>query len=241
MRFYCIALILIATSIAAGQLPECNPANNTTLNSTAASTQSPVNNTMLNSTAVSSQQPANNTNTSVQDSEDIGLDVNVFEVGSTSARFGVGKKEPAKQEMYKISITNKGELRITDVNVSALMPENMKFESTRYYEESRGRLDVTRNPIDFKKETKTNLTWDIGILEPDETKSILLETYIKLEVNNSNVTVEVTGKLNNIEVRKSKPVADVAKCERRNKFDGNPCDALSETCLAKCPDWSNPQ
>jgi hypothetical protein len=241
MKLYCLALILVIISIGSGQLPECNPANNTTLNSMTASIQPPANNTSVNSAAASSQPPANITNISVKDSNVIDLDLEVFEVESTSARFGVGKKEPAKHEMYKISITNKAESRITDVNVSAMMPEDMKFESTMYYEESRGRLDITRDPIDFKKGTRTNLKWNIGILEPYETKSILLETYMKPNVNNSNVSVYVTGKLNGNE-EKSKPKdAEVAICELINKFDGNPCETLSETCLAKCPDWSNPQ
>jgi uncharacterized repeat protein (TIGR01451 family) len=181
-------------------------------------------------------------NTPVQDSKVIDLNFEVMEIGRESARFGIGKKEPAKHEMYKISITNKGDSRIKDVVVSAEMQEDMKFESTRYYEDNRGRLDVTRNPIDFKNGKKTKLTWDIGMLEPEERISILLEAYIKPEANSTHITVNITGKLNGIEERASEDYAKPARCEYKNKNDGNPCDVPSETCkLAACPDWSNPE
>lgn len=102
--------------------------------------------------------------------------------------------------MYNISITNEYDTRITDVSVSAQLIKGMKFESTRYYEANRGLLNVTSAPIEFKNDTETKLILDIGMLEPEETKSIILETYIKSYVTDANLTVEVTGKLGAISV-----------------------------------------
>jgi hypothetical protein len=236
MNFYYLTLILILVSIALGQLAECNATNNT----------SSINDS--SSMAFAQLQELHKTNTSAQYSDSIDLDFQVLEAnGNTSARFGVGKKEAAKQEMYKISIINKNDIRIADVIVSAEMAEDMKFESTRYYEENRGRLDVTRDPPDFKKGTRTKLIWDIGALEPEEIKSILLEAYIKPGVNNTNVTVGVTGIVNAdiVEyVSASKDNANITECKHSNKFTGNNCDDASDTenCeRIQCPDWSIPQ
>jgi len=207
MNFYCLTLILILVAIASGQPQECNATfNNSTNNiSSASSIQMP------------EHREANN---SIQDSDNISLDFQVVEVSrDTSARFGIGKKEAAKQEMYRIAITNEGETRILNVLVLAEMEEGMKFESTRYYEDNRGRLNVTRKPLEFKRGSKTELTWDIGMLEPQEKKSILLGAYLKPGVNNTNITVSVAV----YHPRKVQP----------NVID---CDYSKE----QCPDWSIP-
>lgn len=207
MKFYCLALILILVAIASGQSLEFNATfNNSTNNlSLASSIQMP------------EHREANN---SIQDSDIIGLDFQVVEVSrDTSARFGIGKKEAAKQEMYRIAIMNEGETRISNVSVLAEMEEDMKFESTRYYEDNRGRLNVTREPLEFKTGLKTELTWDIGMLEPQEKKSILLEAYLKPGVNNTNITVSVEG----YHPSKDQPI--VIQCDYSKE---------------QCPDWSIP-
>jgi len=254
MKFYSLVLILIVTSIASGQPQEGNATTNATgindsslIASGQPQEENAANAIGITVSSIDSGQPQelNEMSTSAQDNDSIQLDSKVLEVNrATSARFGVGKKEAAKQEMYRISIKNEGDTRITDVIVSAEMDPDMKFESTRYEEESRGRLDVTRDPPDFKEGIKTRLTWDIGILELDETKSILLEAYMKPGANNTNLTVRVTGNaLNGIPVSEIKYRAEVANCEHINKFDGGICEDVSdaETCQTRCPDWSIPQ
>lgn len=149
--------------------------------------------------------------------------------------------EDAKLEIYKIAITNKGDIRITDVNVFAEMDKDMNFEGTWYYEANRGRLDVTRDPCEFKKETKTYLKWNIGTLEPEEIKSIILETYIRPQANNTNITVNVTGKKvdTGFTVTACKDKAEVVECDYKDTNTGKSCDKISDTCLVDyCPPWS---
>jgi hypothetical protein len=264
MKFYCIALILVLISIASSQPQEFDVANNTSINesSSIVSTQpqecdAPNNININGGSTTSSAQPQeiNESSTPLSIRELLGivdvfsdvfdLEVLVLERNKdTMARFGVGKKEDAKQEMYKISIKNKGDIRIADVIVTAEMDKGMNFESTRYYEENRGKLNVTRNPIEFDEDIKTNLTWDIGILEPEELKSIILEAYIKPEVDNSSIRVNVTGEVRqrpNYLVSASKEKAKVTKCDHKDKITGNSCEKDSENCQEICPDWSDPQ
>jgi hypothetical protein len=241
MRFYCLALILILISMASAQAQEFNASNNTNIN---------------DSPRIASAQPQEINKTSatsrtnelldlaVAFGDVFDLNVSVLEIDDeTKARFGVGKMETAKHDMYKISIKNKGDIRISDVIVNATMDKGMKFESTRYYEENLGRLDVVRAPCDFRKETKTDLTWNIGTLEPEETKTILLEAYIKPNVDKANVTVNVNGYAGgDIPVGASKDKAFVTDCEYLDKITGKSCKEASDTCeVVYCPTWSIPQ
>jgi hypothetical protein len=241
MKFYCIALILILVAMASGQPEEGNATNNTVIDNSSVATEqlqegNAKNNTVLNDTQ-------DKLNQSPQESDNIYLNFQVAEIAKdTRARFGVGKKEAAKHEMYKLSITNKGDIRIENVTVFAVMIEDMKFESSRYYEDGRGRLGVEWSPCYFMNGTKTKLKWNIASLEPEEIKSILLEAYLRPNINNANITVNVTGILKNAEVTKSKPYANVTKCDYVDKNTGNICDnALdTENCESRCPDWSYP-
>jgi hypothetical protein len=218
MKLYCLALALIAVSIAFGQPQGLN------ISSTACTNNS---SSMISIQPQERPEPSASMEISSQAAilANISITCEVVEVNNnTNARFGVGKKEPAKQEMYKLTINNTGEVPISNVIVSAVMAEGMRFESTRYYEENRGRLDVMRDPIEFKKGAKTNLTWDIGIMGPEEIKSILLEAYLKPQVNNTQVSVMVRGNTQDgTKVRSSQDGAELRKCNR------------------ECPDWSMPQ
>ena len=250
MKFYFLVLILILTSIASVQPQECDAAGELSdddrreMVSSQPQKSNATDNASTNGSSQMdpSQLPKSDaaTNTSVNDSlqratcessgDKLKLSLRILEFDkNTSARFGVGKKEAAKQEMYNISITNEYDTRITDVSVSAQLIKGMKFESTRYYEANRGLLNVTSAPIEFKNDTETKLILDIGMLEPEETKSIILETYIKSYVTDANLTVEVTGKLGAISVSAKRCKATPDYC----KFDKDK--------NRSCPDWSYPQ
>lgn len=229
MRLYFLALLIsIVITITSAQAQECNA-------SVAISNN--------DSTKIALSQPQKSnaaTNSAIENIDTAGEELcegNVILVKyflvveydkDTSARFGIGAKEKAKQEMYNISILNKGDTRVTNVTVSAVLGKGMKFESTRYYEASRGKLGVTREPIEFEKDTNTTLTWDIGMLEPEETVSIIFEAYIKPEVNNTNVALNVTGNVG------TSPV-----CAKRGKPDVETC--IFNKDQRTCPDWSYPK
>jgi hypothetical protein len=180
--------------------------------------------------------------------KDIDITSQVFEANSnTRAVFGVGNSEPAKEEIYKITVTNNGDLPLNDVIVFALMAEGMMFKNTAYFDPTRGKLNVERDPIVFDENVKTKLIWNIGDLQPEETKSILLEAYIKCCVNNAlinatnaliNVTVEgytPGNKLIPDSVDKTLPVECTARNDR-----GEPCTEVhiaTGLCKMVCPNW----
>lgn len=245
MKFCCLALFLILAISGLGQPQEVNAANKTVINEDASMTLTDLeedNASFANMGAlIASAQPQEGVCVT---SAYINLTFEVAEINQdTNARFGFGKKEPAKQEMYKISIENNGDSRIADVTVTAQLTEDTKFESTRYYEVGRGRLDVKVDPPYFKKGTRTNLSWYLGTFEPEERKSIILETYVKPKSNITDVRVNVTGiYAGNQHICAIRENATVAKCDYVNKNTGIDCgaDLGAEECEIRCPAWSIP-
>ena len=154
------------------------------------------------------------------------------------------EKEDAKREMYKISIVNSGNIRIKDVIVTAQMDRGMKLENTRYLDVSRGLLNVTRDQCEFKEGTRTNLSLDIGSMEPKEKKEIIVEAIIKPEVDNTNLTVSVKGKADEDTI--VGPCEDKAKavyCDYKDISTGEKCYDLSvDTCqIDYCETWALPK
>ncbi|MDD4653039.1 MAG: hypothetical protein PHQ34_12515, partial [Methanothrix sp.] len=111
---------------------------------------------------------------------------------NTVARFGLGELEYAKLEAYLIRIQNRASIPFDDVIVSAELSKGMKIESIRYFEEGRGRLDVNQYPERYKDNRKTNISMDIGTMEPSETKTILLEAYIRPCANRTLINGSVS-------------------------------------------------
>lgn len=244
MKFSCLALFLILAISASGQPQEGNATNKTVINESASMTLTHLmedNASFVDEGAsMDSAQPQGGI---CEASAYINLTFEVAEVNNnTNARFGFGKKEPAKQEMYKISIENNGDSRMADVIVTAQLTEDTKFESTRYYEDGRGQLDVKVDPPYFKKGTRTNLSWDLGTFGPEERKSILLEAYVKPNGNKLDVRVNVTGIYAGNLICAIKENATVAKCDYVNKNTGIECgvDLGAEECEIRCPAWSIP-
>jgi hypothetical protein len=179
------------------------------------------------------------------DIRNVNITVDVFEVNaSISAVFGVGgvgKSKPAKEEIYKITVGNGGDVPLNDVKVSAVMPEGMKFINTVYFDSTRGELTVERDPIEFDEQKKTTLTWNIGDLQPDEIKSILLKAHLKQQVDNTKINAKVTGSApGSAVVRSSADRAVPALCSPKND-GGQPCSEVhiaAGLCKKVCPDWS---
>jgi len=244
MKFCCLALFLILAISASGQPQEGNATNKTVINESASMTLTHLeedNASFADEGAlIASAQPQEEICIT---SAYINLTFEVAEINqNTNARFGFGKKEPAKQEMYKISIENNGDNRIADMIATAQLTEDTKFESARYYEDGRGRLDVKVDPPYFKKGTKTNLSWYLGTFEPEERKSILLETYAKPNNNITDVRVNVTGIYAGNRICAIRENATVAKCDYVNKNTGIECDVDlgAEECEIRCPAWCIP-
>jgi len=272
MKFYCIALMLILISIASGQSQLGNATENTTTEDTSliasdhpqlgnatentttedtsliASDHPQLGNTTENTTTedTSLLSPNVETNPSVQNCSSFDLDVKVMEIDNNAyARFEItAEKEDAKREMYKISIVNSGNIRIKDITVTAQMDKGMKLENTRYLEVSRGLLNVTHIPCEFKEETITNLSWDIGSMEPKEKKEIIVEAIIKPAVNNTNLTVSVNGYVGgDTLVGLCEDKAKAVYCNYKDTSTGQTCYDLSiDTCqIDYCEPWAMPK
>jgi hypothetical protein len=180
--------------------------------------------------------------------KNVEVTLEVVEVNADAkARFGgsnssSAKLSEAKQAVYKITVHNSGSVPLNNVIVSSEMAKGMKFDSTRYYEENRGTLEVTRDPLEFNENVRTILAWNIGILAPEEIKSIILVAYLKPQVDEKQINVKVTGNApDSTTVRDSVNSAEIRECEFRDSNSGQPCAIPSETCKKVCPDWSEIQ
>jgi hypothetical protein len=176
--------------------------------------------------------------------KDIDVTLEVYEItNNTTARFGgissaSAPLSPAKREMYKITVHNSGSVPLSDVILSAQMSKGIKFENTRYYEADRGNPDVTIDPERFNEYIKTILTWKLNTMNPGEIKSVLLEAYVKMDVDEKDISVEVKGKASDgDELRDSQDTAEPRTCVEKDKENPDqPCSPLGE-CVWVCPDW----
>jgi hypothetical protein len=167
-----------------------------------------------------------------------------IEVNSDAkARFGDSNSisvplTTAKQEIYKITLSNSGTVALSDVTVSAELAAGIKYESSRYYELGRGRLEVVVDPVLFNENVRTALTWNIHGLEPGEIKSILLEAFVKPETDAKMVNVEVKGKATDgTVVRDAVNTAELFTCPLHDN-NGEVCPYEDDECKRDCPDWA---
>jgi hypothetical protein len=164
----------------------------------------------------------------------------------TKARFGIGYREPAKDEIYKITVHNNGGTRFSDVTVWAEMGKDMKFEGTLYLDKSRGLLDVRRDPIEYNGSSNTSLIWNIGTMEPDEWKSILMEASLKPTAAIDAININVTGYSPEMIKAKNAITRVIPACVWREKNGIQECKAENATddekitrgCVKECPDWA---
>jgi hypothetical protein len=165
---------------------------------------------------------------------------------STTTNFKETGSNPAKEEIYKIAVTNSGDVVLSDVEVSAVMAEGMKYKNSEYFDTStHGKITApTRDPESFDEIKKTRVAWNIGTLNPEETKSIILEAYIKPNVDRKAVSVKVTGNAaGSTVVRDSVESARPYDCKwmekngrQECKVEGSDEERLARKCFKACPE-----
>jgi uncharacterized repeat protein (TIGR01451 family) len=159
----------------------------------------------------------------------------VYEINSTTfAVFGNNSIEPAKQELYKINVTNNGNVPLSDVIVSIASADGMIFKNIAYYDNA-GNLDDECNQHDLCEWSSPELM-TVGTLNSNETKSILINAYLKPEVEKRQIEIESTGIKPNGSVSDTQDIAELAKCvvACNNETD---CKELFGRCICKRPDW----
>lgn len=180
----------------------------------------------------------------IEQIKNINVDVAVYEpkANDTKAVFSIGRPEqPVKLDIYNITITNNGDIPLDRVEVNAIIPEGMMLKNTGYSDPRSGRLNVESDPVLYDENSETNLKWNIGSLLPEESKSIILEAYLKYQVDNASIPVMVEGY--SPDLPDNEPITDVVekaiikKCENRGK-DGRICAGpVEKNCTVMCPDW----
>ena len=85
---------------------------------------------------------------------------------STRADFGRRCLEPARLDLYNISVTNNGDISLNNVKVIAEMNKGMMFENSTYSDSLRGKLKVVQIPDVFDENHKDQAGMDIRDLLP---------------------------------------------------------------------------
>jgi len=177
-------------------------------------------------------------------SRNIDVSAYVFEINNnTQVPFYGTNSEAAKEERYKITVSNNGDVPLSNVSATAEMAKGMKYgNSVIYFDSGTGTLAPSLDPKDFDEYIKTKATWIFGTLEPNETKTILMRTYQKMNVDNTDISVKVVGiASDDVLVKDSANRAETEICELRS-LSGGPCfDIQKKLGLCKtrvCPRWT---
>jgi hypothetical protein len=152
----------------------------------------------------------------------IAVDISVYEANSNARAFFSSYSEPARIDIYNITVTNR-DIPLEGVELNAVIGRGMMFKNTANSDSRRGRLNVERDPIVFDEDSRTFLTWKIGNLLAGETRSIILEAYLKENVNNTDIYVVVYGY-----------IPDLLNNE---PLIGYMSGANKEPCHPSCPNW----
>ena len=171
---------------------------------------------------------------------------------NTSHEFYEGRLEKAQKERYHITVINNGDVPLSDVSVVAEMAKGMMYDRSVLFSESgiNSPLSPEGIPNEFDETAKTKVTWDLGIMQPNEKRVILMETYQKgdMNVDEYDSSFKVVGtSLDGILVRASVNNAEPA-CKIGTKGGAPIADALREVPELKdkikdkiresCPDWT---
>ena len=90
----------------------------------------------------------------------------VYELNPNSiASFDYDKIQPAKQEIYNVTITNSGEVALDDVILSLSATNGMIFKNLAYYDSS-NQLQLDCNQFDLCQRASTSLIKNLGTQNP---------------------------------------------------------------------------
>jgi len=177
----------------------------------------------------------------------IHVSAKVFEIdNSTTKAFYGSKSEGAKEERYRIDVTNNGDVLLSNVSATAEMAKGMMYEnSVLFYDPGTGNLLPDPVPPAFDEDVRTKVTWILGTMQPNETRTILMRTYQKKDMNidNKELIVKVVGiALDRILVKDSATTAEMDGYDIRSA-SGGPCtpDQIKwKICNKKVwPTWIN--
>lgn len=105
-------------------------------------------------------------------------------------------REPAKQEIYHITVANNGEVPINNIVVFAEAQEGMMFANSAYYDDS-GNLKIECDQSDLCEEARTKLTLNLDNLDSKENISMLVDAYLRPNVDNKQLNIKVYGSYSN--------------------------------------------
>ena len=144
--------------------------------------------------------------------------------------------EPAKQEIYNVTITNSGEVALDDVIVSLSTTNGMIFKNLAYYDSS-NQLQLECNQFDLCQRASRSLIKNLGTLKSKESKSLIINAYVNPQVDNRQIGVKVTGAKPNGAVSDIKDIAKKTECVFVDS-NGVSCAEKREGCICQRPTWA---
>jgi len=144
--------------------------------------------------------------------------------------------EPAKQEIYNVTITNSGEVALDDVIVSLSTTNGMIFKNLAYYDSS-NQLQLECNQFDLCQRASRSLIKNLGTLKSKESKSLIINAYVNPQVDNRQIGVKVTGAKPNGAVSDMKDIAKKTECVFVDS-NGVSCAEKMEGCICQRPIWA---
>ena len=167
----------------------------------------------------------------------IAITSEVYEVDSNAiASFGDNNIEPAKQEIYNVTVDNIGGMALDDVIVSISATEGIIFKNLAYYDIS-GNLQLECNNFELCKHASTNLIKNLGALNSGESRSILINAYVKPHVDTRHINVKAIGIKQDRIASAVKESSEVAECIFIDS-NGEPCKEKKEGCICQRPIWT---
>jgi len=134
-------------------------------------------------------------NTSKVDTES-NLSISLISLDSkcnVTAQFCPGSKvTAARLETFRIDAENRGEEPIRFLNLTAILPLGAKYINSSYLEIGGGKL-AEEVSSDFDETENTSIKWDLGDMQPNEIKSMLLRTYLRCSINETHVELIALG------------------------------------------------
>lgn len=187
-----------------------------------------------NNTTANSSLPLN----IIEQQANISIASVVYEVNPNEIiSFGDNRLETAKQEIYNITITNTGEVTLDDVLVSISAVEGMIFMNFAYYDSS-DNMQVECTRPDLCQRVSTDLIRNIGSLKSNESKSILINAYIKPQIESKQINVRAIGAKPKGTVSDVRSSAELAECIFVDS-NGMPCAEKREGCICQRPTWTD--